>query len=159
MGGDAAQFVLLPAGGHGATLDRFMTALKPLRIAVADLAAIRASAAAAHPREACGLLVGGADGRVNRVEPADNVAAEPERRFSIDPITLFRLHKALRGTADALIGHWHSHPRGEAVPSACDREMVSDMEMAWLILDSRGVARAWRPAADGFVEIPLMEIP
>lgn len=136
-----------------------MTALKPLRIAAADLAGIRHVAVAAHPREACGLLVGDGLGRVSRVEPADNVAEEPERRFSIDPMTLFRLHKALRGTAEQLIGHWHSHPRGEAVPSACDREMVSDMDMAWLILDSHGTARAWRPAADGFVEIPLMEIP
>jgi len=134
--------------------------LAPIRIASADLAAIRAQARAAMPLEACGLLIGTEDDRVSRLEPASNVAAEPARRFEVDPRALLALHRRLRGTPERLIGHWHSHPQGQAVPSACDREMVSDPDMAWLIVAAPdGPVRAWRPTDDGFAEIPILEVP
>lgn len=135
-------------------------ALKPLRIAVSDLAAIRGAARAALPLEACGLLVGPAGDWVSRVEPAANVAAEPSRRFEIDPRQLLALHRSLRGTPERLIGHWHSHPAGPAVPSACDREMAFDPDMVWLLIDAaQGVARAWQVVEGGFAEIPIEEVP
>jgi proteasome lid subunit RPN8/RPN11 len=133
---------------------------RPISIAQSDLAAIRAAARAAMPLEACGLLVGPAEDRVSRLEPARNVAAEPARRFEVDPHELLALHRRLRGTPERLIGHWHSHPGGQAVPSACDREMVADPDMAWLIVAAPdGPIRAWRPVADGFAEIPILEVP
>lgn len=135
-------------------------ALLPLHIATSDLAAIRATASAAMPLEACGLLVGPDADRVSRVEPASNVAAEPARRFEIDPRQLLALHRSLRGTTNRLIGHWHSHPSGPPVPSACDREMAFDPEMVWLLVDpSDGTARAWRVVEGGFAEIPIEEVP
>jgi proteasome lid subunit RPN8/RPN11 len=134
--------------------------LTPISIALADLDAIRAAARSAMPLEACGLLVGTAADRVSRLEPAGNVAAEPARRFEVDPRQLLALHRRLRGTPERLIGHWHSHPGGQAVPSACDREMVADPDMAWLIVAAPdGPIRAWRPVADGFAEIPILEVP
>lgn len=135
-------------------------ALERLHIASSDLAAIRAAARAALPLEACGLLVGPEADRVSRVAPADNVAAEPERRFEIDPRALLALHRALRGTPERLIGHWHSHPSGPPVPSACDREMAFDPDMVWLLVaPADGTARAWRVVEGGFAEIPIEEVP
>lgn len=135
-------------------------ALKAIRIAPGDLAAIRAAARAAMPREACGLLVGPSEEVISRVEPAANVAAEPERRFEIDPRQLLALHRSLRGTPERLIGHWHSHPDGPPVPSACDREMAHDPDMVWLLVDPKdGAARAWRVVEGGFAEIPIQEVP
>lgn len=135
-------------------------ARKQLQIASSDLAAIRAAARAAMPREACGLLVGPSEELISRVEPAANVAAEPARRFEIDPRQLLALHRALRGTPERLIGHWHSHPVGPPVPSACDREMAFDPEMVWLLVDPEdGAARAWRVVEGGFAEIPIQEVP
>jgi desampylase len=135
-------------------------ALKPLHIAPSDLAAIRSAARAAMPLEACGLLVGPDADRVSRVEPAANVAAEPARRFEIDPRQLLALHRSLRGTREWLIGHWHSHPVGPPVPSACDREMAFDPDMVWLLVDpADGTARAWRVVEGGFAEIPIEEVP
>lgn len=135
-------------------------ALERLHIASSDLAAIRAAARAALPLEACGLLVGPDADRVSRVEPAANVAAEPARRFEIDPRQLLALHRALRGSAERLIGHWHSHPLGPPVPSACDREMAFDPDMVWLLVaPADGTARAWRVVEGGFAEIPIEEVP
>ena len=131
-----------------------------LRIAPSDLAAIRAAARAALPLEACGLLVGTEADRVSRVEAAANVAAEPARRFEIDPRQLLALHRSLRGTTERLIGHWHSHPLGPPVPSVCDLEMAHDPEMIWLLVDPKDdTARAWRVVEGGFAEIPIQEVP
>ena len=133
-----------------------MPPLKPLRIPAAALAQIRQLAATAMPREACGLLIGREEGEVSRLEAAENVATEPTRRFEIDPRRLLQLHRGLRGGAEELIGHWHSHPDGPAVPSACDREMVADPAMVWLIIAApSGEARAWRVVDNGFAEVPV----
>jgi proteasome lid subunit RPN8/RPN11 len=148
----------LLAPNRGATLPAMPPG--PLRIFRTDLAAIRAAARAAMPLEACGLLIGLAGDAVSRLEPATNVAAEPARRFEVDPRELLALHRKLRGTPESLIGHWHSHPNGVAVPSACDREMVSDPDMAWVIFAAPdGPMRAWRPVDGGFEEIPIEEVP
>lgn len=113
----------------------------------ADIQAIREHAARAYPHEACGLLLGRRDGerrRVSRIVPSANVAAEPDRRFEIDPALRFRLMRERReraggeGAADPaaeeIIGHYHSHPDGAAAPSATDLAMAYEPELVWLIV-------------------------
>jgi proteasome lid subunit RPN8/RPN11 len=96
--------------------------------------------------EVCGLLLG-ADDRITSVRPAANVAAEPTRAFEIDPTVLFAAHRAARGGGDAVIGHYHSHPGGDPLPSACDATVASPGDL-WLIV-AGGEARLWRAIAGG----------
>lgn len=138
----------------------------PLRLNSAHHAALAALATAAFPCEACALLIGREDGdllRLERIVPAANLAASPEREFELDPAVhvaeLRRLREA--GGPRKILGHWHSHPNGRAEPSAQDAAMIFDPAMLWLIsaVDATGAAppRAFRPRADasGFDPFPL----
>jgi proteasome lid subunit RPN8/RPN11 len=104
-----------------------------IRIARAAMTTIRGDCAARAPQEACGLLLGVRE-RVDRALPAANIAAEPERRFEIDPITLFAAHRAARAGAPAIVGCYHSHPRCSADPSATDAAQAFDDDWIWLIV-------------------------
>lgn len=138
-----------------------------IRVPPPLLAEIEAAALAAWPEEACGLLVGREDGdglRVTRVAASPNVAeGDRRRRFEVSPQLRFDLMRELRGGADRLIGHFHSHPDGPAVPSAHDRERAFEPDLIWLILPvsqhGAGRARVWQADAEataGFREIALV---
>lgn len=132
-----------------------------LVISRAHLAAIRAHADAAGAEECCGLLLGDpASGRVQAIQPAPNVAAQPVHFFEIDPATLLAAYRAARRGGPAVIGHYHSHPHGTAEPSAVDAAMAERRGEIWLILGGDGTARAWRAGSDGawhgcFTPLPL----
>jgi len=115
---------------------------------------MRRWAEAAYPREACGLLLGHRDQGGWVAEewlPAANVHPEPLRHFELDPATHIATLRRLRaeGGEQRLIGHFHSHPDGEARPSATDLSMAEDPDCLWLILSvSQGQAcqmTAWKP--------------
>ena len=111
-----------------------------------------ALARAAHPREACGLLVGhGA--AITGLAPTANLAAT-EDAFEIDTAAQLRLQRRLRGTGRAIIGVWHSHPRGGAEPSARDLAGAWDAGLVWLIT-AGGQTRAFAPAPGGFRPLDL----
>jgi len=109
-------------------------------------AAIDRGAAAAYPREACGLLVGHAGSReaggLARVVHAQEVRnrAQAHDRFELDPGAIVAAEDAARAAGLELLGTWHSHPDAEAVPSATDREGFH----GWLHVIV--AARAGRPA-------------
>jgi proteasome lid subunit RPN8/RPN11 len=78
----------------------------------------------AEPEECCGVLMGdSSDGavRVRRVLASENSADRPEVRFEIPPQTLLRAQKRARRESLEVVGYYHSHPRGSAVPSDADR--------------------------------------
>lgn len=91
--------------------------------------ALFAQAAAAAPRECCGILAGQVEGGgtlVREVHPVDNVSeADPTTSFLLDPRAHLRLQRVCRGRGLAIVGFYHSHPAGSAVPSA------ADLEQAW----------------------------
>jgi len=120
-----------------------------LTISRALLDEIRAHAAEDAGREVCGLLLG-AGNAVSAVRRCANVAAEPERRFEIDPAALIAAHRAARGGGAAPIGHYHSHPSGAAIPSACDAAMA-DPGSFWLIVAGDAIG-CWRAVPGGPVE-------
>lgn len=134
-----------------------------LRLTAAQAAQLAALAGAAWPREACALLVGNEDLRVTEIVPAQNLATTPEREFELDPAVHVAVMRRLResGGTNRLIGHWHSHPNGRAVPSAQDAAMIYDRALVWLISavqDGRaGAPQAFRPDASGqgFAPLPL----
>lgn len=114
------------------------------------LAAMARLAEASRPREVCGLLLGTV-GRITALALSRNLAAADDA-FEIDTA----LHLRLQRTTRSVVGVWHSHPRGPAVPSARDLAGAWDASLLWLITGSDGT-RAWRLAARGFGELPIRE--
>jgi proteasome lid subunit RPN8/RPN11 len=84
------------------------------------------------------------------------VAADPARSFEIDPAALFAAHRRARAGAVVVIGHYHSHPSGAAVPSARDAAQAMGDGALWLILTA-DEARLWRSDRVGvFDEVGLV---
>jgi proteasome lid subunit RPN8/RPN11 len=82
--------------------------------------AIVAHARHERPRECCGLLVGRGR-RVAFAVAATNVETG-DTRFRLDDREHIQLRRVLRSFHPSLeiLGVYHSHPRGEAQPSATD---------------------------------------
>lgn len=117
-----------------------------LRISSCVIALIQQAAEEAAPLEACGLLFGGDS--VERASVEANVAADPARRFEIEPGALIAVLRAERGGGERVIGYWHSHPSGDATPSATDAAMAAADGKIWLIVAGSAVT-AWRAGASG----------
>ena len=119
-----------------------------LAISIADRDAIVA-AARASADEVCGLLLG-EDDRVTQVVACANVAAAPARRFEIDPAALIAAYRAARHGGARVIGHYHSHPGGDATPSPRDAADALPDGRIWILV-ARETVTAWRAVADGAV--------
>lgn len=112
------------------------------------LAAMRAHAAAAHPHEACGLLLG-EDGRITKARAAANVHPAPATHFEIDPQAVIDAHRGARAGGPAVVGYYHSHPSGLSVPSATDRASASGDGRVWAIIAGDDVT-FWQDGKQGF---------
>jgi desampylase len=104
-----------------------------------------------RPDEACGLLLGLP--AIEQAVPTRNVAADPARRFEIDPAALIAAHRGERGGAARLAGYYHSHPSGSAEPSATDRASAAADGRVWAIVAGQEV-RFWRDCPGGFEALP-----
>lgn len=126
----------------------------------AVLDAVREAARTAAPQEACGLLLGRHEsGRVvlSACVPSQNIAADPIGRFEVDPAVRLRVQRETRDGGEAMVGLYHSHPAGTAVPSATDRKCLYEPGLVWLIA-GRGphwTIRAWLALQDDFRELSL----
>lgn len=110
-----------------------------------------AEAAAAHPHECCGLILG-RDGRIERVQPARNVHPAPQRNFEIDPAALIAAHRAARSGGAEVLGYYHSHPAGEPRPSDTDRACSAGDGRIWAIIADTKV-RMWGDTPAGFIAL------
>jgi proteasome lid subunit RPN8/RPN11 len=108
-------------------------------------------AAAAHPRECCGILLG-EGGRITGLRPAANVHPQPETHFEIDPQTLVDAHRAARDGGPEVAGYYHSHPNGLAEPSMTDRAQAARDGSVWAII-AAGEVTFWRDAREGFLPL------
>ena len=89
-----------------------------VRVAAGILRQLAAHARQAAPRECCGLLVGTAQ-LIDECVATANVDRHPSR-YQVDPAAHIALNRRLRGTGRAVVGVYHSHPRGGAEPSPTD---------------------------------------
>jgi proteasome lid subunit RPN8/RPN11 len=77
------------------------------------------------PNECCGLLVG-RRGEILEAVPASNGASDPTRRYEISPVDYFAQIRRCRRVNEAqserfaVVGAYHSHPRGGPEPSETD---------------------------------------
>jgi len=99
--------------------------LRDVRIDRDALTAIVAHARREAPKECCGLLVGRA-GEILEAVPAENRASDPTRRYEIDPADFFAQIRRCRQINErqhetfAVVGAYHSHPRGGPEASQTD---------------------------------------
>jgi proteasome lid subunit RPN8/RPN11 len=124
------------------------------------LSRMRAAAAAAHPHEACGLLLG-AGRRITEAREAANVHPSPATRFEIDPQALIDAHRAARAGGPQVLGYFHSHPEGAAVPSATDRECAARDGRIWAIVapkDDEADVTFWEDGETGFAALSFVRI-
>lgn len=104
-------------------------------------------------REVCGLLFG-TPARIEQAQATANVAPDPATAFEVDPAALLAAHKGARAGKIALIGNYHSHPSGQAIPSARDAA-AAEPGGVWLILTTTD-ARAYRANSQGFEHLNLI---
>ncbi len=82
--------------------------------------------------ECCGLLAG-LGGVITKVFPAKNALASPTA-YEIAPQELFQLFRRMREEALDHLGHYHSHPASENVPSPRDIELAYYEHEAYFII-------------------------
>lgn len=105
---------------------------------------IAADMASDPQRERCGLLLG-RSGHIDDWQPAANVHADPARHFELDPAVLLATMRAQRAGGLLVIGHVHSHPSGESIPSQTDADAADDDGRYWMVVGSDG-PRLWQSA-------------
>ena len=114
---------------------------RSVELPAALIAALRAQAARAAPRECCGLLEGrrAENGfTIQALHPARNLSDDPDR-FEIDPRDHIAAVKKARANGAGIVGCYHSHPRGPAQPSASDLAGAGEEDFVWLIAAGEAV--------------------
>jgi len=114
-----------------------MSITEHINQAVLDMASVAARNAA--PKESCGLLLSVAGSGVDMLVLSDNTTdGDPTKTFEIDPEMLIACQKAERMGGAKVLGVWHSHPGGEAVPSDADKARSEHAGWLWLITAVKG---------------------
>lgn len=93
-------------------------------------AAVLAHSEWAAPSEACGLLAG-TDDAIEMVFCLSNRAASP-LRYVIDPREHYGAMRYAERAGWAIVGAWHSHPNGDAMPSQTD--VVESAGGSWITM-------------------------
>lgn len=128
-----------------------------LEVSSAVLAGLRAAAAAAHPCECCGLLLGKGN-RIDAIRPAANLHPMPASRFEIDPQALVDAFRAERAGGPQVVGYYHSHPAGLPEPSATDRSLAIHDGRVWAIVALDEI-RLWHDQDHGFEPLSYVVLP
>lgn len=72
-----------------------------------------------EPDETCGILAG-RQAKVEKIIPINNVADDPTHFFFLDPQQLAQILPDLYAENLDILAYYHSHPRGNPIPSATD---------------------------------------
>lgn len=110
-------------------------------------------------QEVCGLVTA-SGGEARACLRIDNIAADPRDRYVMNPEALVRALYDLEQRGETLFAIYHSHPQGQAAPSATDIAEAGYPEAIYLIvsLGTRGVMemRAWRIRGGAAQEVELV---
>jgi len=126
---------------------------------------VRQHLEAGYPNEACGALIGRADGADHTVEEfrgmRNTITDRPWDRYALDPLEQLQVQKDAESRGLEIVGFAHSHPDHPAIPSRFDAEhgwsfysyVVASVQQGTLLQ-----ARSWRLDDGGaFREEPLTE--
>ena len=135
-----------------------MTRARSASLSQAVRQTIVAHARAESPRECCGLLVGA--GRcVDFAIPLSNTDSRPRTGFRVDPAEHIAVRRILRRVAPAraIVGVYHSHPRGSARPSVRDIAESHYPEWLYVIVGRGGRSiRAYQMRPGAPVPVPII---
>lgn len=112
--------------------------------------------AAAAPAEGCGLFAV-FDGVVRAVYPTGNDAVGLDS-FVVPPTEHYAAFEHAEEHGWELGGSFHSHPRGEAVPSPRDIADALDPQWIYLVVgpEAEPLMRAWRIRSGTVFEVALL---
>lgn len=131
--------------------------MKALKLPRASINQLLTHAQKHAPLEACGLI--GHDKQQVSIYPIDNIAAQAERLFEMDPRQQIAAMKSMREKNEDLLAIYHSHPSAAATPSLIDWEQMSDDSVYYLIisLNTIGVLeiKAYWPGQNKFENVEL----
>lgn len=88
-------------------------------------------------RETCGVL-SGRNETAAHFHPVPNVSTTPEKRYEMDPGAQIQAFRRMRESGERLLAIAHSHPHGEAWPSAMDIAEANYPEAVYVIASLRG---------------------
>lgn len=90
--------------------------------------------------EICGLI-SAHHGQAVQVYPINNIADQPQMRYSMDPQQQIAAMKVMRENDETLFAIYHSHPSSPAQPSATDIAEAGYPDAVYLIisLNEQGV--------------------
>jgi proteasome lid subunit RPN8/RPN11 len=147
------------SGNYGvSSAHRLIAWAMSIEIASGLIAQLQARVAAATQQEICGLMLGEGN-RVDHLVYTTNVAADPARAFEIEPAALIAAHRAMRSSGGpAIIGYFHSHPNGGAVPSVTDAAMAAPDGRYWLIAAQDAIA-VWQAVPEGSIHGRFLPVP
>ena len=123
-------------------------------------AAIIAHARRDSPQECCGLLLGRSEDVIDAVALV-NAAADPRRRYFIDPRAYLDVLREARRRSLDVIGGYHSHPRSSATPSPTD-EAEGFGHFIFVIVGLAAEApevTAWTWSHGNFTPVPIVRFP
>lgn len=137
-----------------------------LTLTDADFQTIVEQCRRALPNEACGILAG-RDGRVETVHPVKNIHPGLAR-YAMDPAGQFHVLEEIRRAGLELVGIYHSHPGGPALPSSVDLDgacwpgtFLPNYPGALQVIVSlqdraAPLVKGYAMLAGSFVEVPLI---
>lgn len=119
------------------------------------------------PVECCGFVLGeiSGDGAVtaNGIAVVRNAAARPEAAFRFEPDDYVRVYGETQKNRRNVVGFFHSHPAGDAVPSSEDGQGMSGSGTYWIVgFGEKGNPRiaVYRPERDGtWSHLPMRREP
>ncbi len=128
-----------------------------LKISRRDLDLILAELEKNKPYEACGVLIGMAEGRTAFVEKALPITNSRRTRksFELDPKEHYNAWDEAEKKGKEIVGVYHTHPVSSAYPSVWDRETMQNESSVWLIAGADGIrAYVWD---NGLKDVELKE--
>jgi desampylase len=129
----------------------------------AALANMLEAARRAGAEEACGALLGHSDyiasWDISIALTVPNTAAEPNTHYLIPGDTVRALERTADSSGLQIVGFFHSHPNGTAVPSPTDRDQAWPGYVYAIVDPLDGGVRFWNldPADRTFSEVGLTE--
>jgi proteasome lid subunit RPN8/RPN11 len=126
-----------------------LTSHGPLLVPEPIRVAILTHAENSLPDECCGLVAMDETGSVRFAYPLTNANPSPAT-FTVDPLEHFGAMRHAESRGWEISGVFHSHPKGEPIPSATDVAMAGDSDWIYFII-GRGELSAFR-IRDGEIE-------
>ena len=131
--------------------------MRTLWLTRAQAETIGRHALAERPDEACGII-GGREGRVERILPVTNIAPDPREHYTLDHTELGRALLAFERDGLDLIAFYHSHPHSDPIPSRTDVALATYPDTPYLIVGLHSgdpEFAAWRLAGGDAERVPL----